>query len=50
VREDVLAGARAGVNGTPTFFINGQRHNGAFDFDSLSEAIDGALAMATGRR
>lgn len=50
VREDFLTGARAGVNGTPTFFVNGQRHNGAFDFDTLSEAIEGALAVATSRR
>jgi protein-disulfide isomerase len=32
------------VNGTPTFFINGQRHDGAFDIDTLSEAVEGALA------
>jgi protein-disulfide isomerase len=43
VRADFSGGARSGVNGTPTFFINGQRHNGPFDFDSLSEAIELAL-------
>jgi protein-disulfide isomerase len=42
VRADFAGGARSGVNGTPTFFINGQRHNGPFDFDSLSEAIEQA--------
>jgi protein-disulfide isomerase len=31
---------RSGVNGTPTFFINGLRHDGAWDFDSLIEALD----------
>jgi len=34
---------RAGVNGTPTFFINGVRHDGAWDLDSLSEAINAQL-------
>ncbi|WP_058187569.1 DsbA family protein [Terracidiphilus gabretensis] len=43
VRADFSGGARSGVNGTPTFFINGRRHNGPFDFDSLSEAIELAL-------
>jgi protein-disulfide isomerase len=40
VRADFTGGVRSGVNGTPTFFINGQRHDGAYDFASLVEAID----------
>jgi protein-disulfide isomerase len=43
VREDFLSGVRAGVNGTPTFFINGVRHDGSWDFDSLSEAVSAQL-------
>jgi protein-disulfide isomerase len=43
VREDFMGGVRSGVNGTPTFFINGVRHNGPFDFDSLLEAIESAM-------
>ena len=39
IHEDFLSGARGGVNGTPTFFINGIRHEGAADVDSLLEAI-----------
>jgi protein-disulfide isomerase len=39
VRADFAGGARSGVNGTPTFFINGERHNGPLDFDSLVKAI-----------
>ena len=39
IREDVLSGVRSGVNGTPTLFINGVRHEGAYDFDSLLAAI-----------
>jgi protein-disulfide isomerase len=44
VRADFSGGIRSGVNGTPTFYINGQRNNGPFDFDFLRQAIDDALA------
>jgi protein-disulfide isomerase len=40
VRQEVSGGIRSGVNGTPTFFINGQRHNGPHDFDTLSRVIE----------
>jgi protein-disulfide isomerase len=43
VRADFRGGVRSGVNRTPTFFLNGQRHDGAYDFASLVEAIDGVL-------
>jgi protein-disulfide isomerase len=43
VREDFMSGVRSGVNGTPTFFINGRRHNGAWDVESLGAAILAAL-------
>jgi len=46
VREDFLSGVRSGVNGTPTFFINGRRHDGNWDLASLTEAV--TLAMAPG--
>jgi protein-disulfide isomerase len=39
VREDFISGVRSGVNGTPTFFINGVRHEGSFDFETMLEAI-----------
>jgi len=39
VENDMEGGARSGVNGTPTFFINGVRHNGNYDFESLKEAL-----------
>jgi protein-disulfide isomerase len=42
VRADFSSGVRSGVNGTPTFFINGSRHNGPFDLDSLLAAIEEA--------
>ena len=44
VRSDFTGGVRSGVNGTPTFFVNGQRHNGPADFDHLVEAIEAAIA------
>jgi protein-disulfide isomerase len=43
VRADFTGGVRSGVNGTPTFFINGQRHNGPTDFDHLVKAIEAAI-------
>ncbi len=42
VREDFSSGVRSGVNGTPTFFINGVRHDGPFDLASLLAAIEEA--------
>jgi protein-disulfide isomerase len=39
VREDFRSGARGGVNGTPTFFINGVRYAGALDADTLIAAL-----------
>jgi protein-disulfide isomerase len=40
VRADFSGGVRSGVNGTPTFFINGQRHDGPFDYEYLLNAIE----------
>ena len=42
VRQDFLSGVRSGVNGTPTFFINGRRHDGSRDLESLLAALQGA--------
>jgi protein-disulfide isomerase len=43
VRDDFMTGVRSGVNGTPTFFINGVRHNGGWDARSLLAAIRAEL-------
>jgi protein-disulfide isomerase len=43
IREDFMSGVRSGVNGTPTFFINGVRHDGPFDLDSLMAALEAAV-------
>lgn len=42
VRRDFVGGVRSGVNGTPTFFINGVRHDGGYALEELLEAIDEA--------
>ncbi len=47
VREDFLSGVRSGVNGTPTFFINGVHYDGPWDEDDLVGALE-AGAAATG--
>lgn len=44
IETDFSGGVRSGVNGTPTFFINGARYNGPNDYEPLVEAITTALA------
>ena len=46
VAEDVESADLSGVSGTPTFFINGRRHHGAYDIDSLSSAAQLARSRA----
>jgi Na+/H+ antiporter NhaA len=46
VAEDVDSADLSGVAGTPTFFINGKRHYGAFDLDTLSDAVRQARVRA----
>jgi Na+/H+ antiporter NhaA len=49
VSEDVDSADMSGVSGTPTFFINGRRHYGAYDIGTLSAAVRlaGAQKLAT---
>lgn len=42
IKNDFMGGVRSGVNGTPTFFINGFRHNDSFEYENLLEAINNA--------
>lgn len=45
IRKDFQSGIRSGVNGTPTFFINGVRHNGPWDAETLvAELTQSAVA------
>ena len=39
VHEDFVSGVRSGVNGTPTFFINGVRHDDDWDLETLTAAV-----------
>jgi protein-disulfide isomerase len=43
IKQDFSGGVRSGVNGTPTFFINGQRLDGGYDFNAIVDAVDLAL-------
>ena len=42
VQEDFMSGVRSGVNGTPTFFINGARHDGIWELPYLTAAVEAA--------
>ena len=39
IQHDFMTGVRSGVNGTPTFFINGQRHDQSWELDPLAQAL-----------
>jgi len=44
IRESVEAGSRAGVSGTPAFFVNGRMMTGARPFEQFQEVIDAELS------
>jgi protein-disulfide isomerase len=46
VREDFMSGVRSGVNGTPTFYVNGLRHDGSYELESLAAAVERAAARS----
>jgi protein-disulfide isomerase len=48
VREDFMSGVRSGVNGTPTFYINGVRHDDSYEVDTLLAALERAAASGQG--
>jgi protein-disulfide isomerase len=39
VREDFMSGVHSGVNGTPTFYVNGSRYDGSYETDALLAAL-----------
>ncbi|MFF8593865.1 Na+/H+ antiporter NhaA [Streptomyces sp. NPDC015220] len=49
IAEDVESADLSGVAGTPTFFVNGRRHEGAYDVASLSAAVRAARERAAVR-
>jgi protein-disulfide isomerase len=42
VHEDFMSGVRSGVNGTPTFYINGVRHDDSYELETLLAALERA--------
>jgi protein-disulfide isomerase len=46
IAEDVDSADASNVSGTPTFFINGRRHYGAYDVETLSAAVKAARVRA----
>jgi Na+/H+ antiporter NhaA len=46
IAEDIESADLSGVSGTPTLFINGRRHQGAYDIDALTAAVRTARARA----
>jgi hypothetical protein len=48
VREDFISGVRSGVNGTPTFYINGVRHDDSYEIETLLAALERAAASDRG--
>ena len=49
IRRDFVGGVRSGVNGTPTFYVNGVRHDGGYTLDELLEAVDEAAESVEAR-
>jgi protein-disulfide isomerase len=49
VDEDVRSADLSGVSGTPTFFINGHRHYGAYDIVALRISVETAHDVAVAR-
>ena len=50
IQEDFSGGIRSGVNGTPTFFINGFRHDGSYEYEHLLAALQEQLEPQPGSR
>jgi protein-disulfide isomerase len=44
VHDDFMSGVRSGVNGTPTFYINGVRHDDSYELEALLAAVERAAA------
>ncbi len=39
VKDDFMSGVESGVNGTPSFYINGYKYEGPWDYENLKSAI-----------
>lgn len=49
IEKDKLEGMRFGVDGTPTFFINGKRYQAQYDMDEIKDRIEEELDIVEGR-
>lgn len=45
-----MSGVRSGVNGTPTFYINGVRHDDSYEMQTILTALERAAASERGTR
>jgi protein-disulfide isomerase len=50
IAQDVDSADISGVSGTPTFFLNGRRHHGAYDIQTLTNAVHLARASAKAKQ
>jgi protein-disulfide isomerase len=50
IQEDYMSGIKSGVNGTPTFFINGVRYDGHPEFGPMITALKGAQKPSSRKR
>jgi protein-disulfide isomerase len=50
IDRDLASGEQSGVEGTPTFYVNGTRHDGGYDLDSLRSAVVVHLDRSRGSR
>jgi protein-disulfide isomerase len=46
LKQDRMSAIRSGVNGTPSFFINGAKYDGAYDYDSMRTVIERAIPLS----
>ena len=46
VHDDFISGVRSGMNGTPTFYIDGVRHDDSYERDVLLDALERAAAAS----
>ena len=46
VKDDVESGIRSGVNGTPTFFVNGERYDASWDYESFRDYLKDVLEQS----
>ena len=44
VHDDFMSGVRSGVNGTPTFYIDGVRYDDSYDLETLLAALERVTA------